>query len=271
MDCGNYAAILMIGVIWMYLWTSWESRVGYALDSMEAFEKRIMETNSEKNGGMRESVGSALKIVLLFEFFSWAVALFRSIFYYEILSWNLDDFLLDNSEFTAELLFDWGANKNDTFYYVNYGQKLNPTTVTLGCLGGFMEFASICLLTAIRDTILVLTYTLGSNIWRFISRIVDFANLPTDEVRDEDCQEMEEHWKTYLMAQDMVKDINWAFGFLVKALHVGNELFLAYFMKYCLDTASPTTTLLFMLFAIVKFLYGYIYAAVIHQYVINYF
>lgn len=271
MDFGNYVAILVIGLIWITLWTCWVKRVGYTLDSIETYEERIVETDAEKNGGMRQSIETATKTVLWFEIISWTAVLFKSIFYSDVFNWTLKGFVLESSEFTSELLFDWKVHLNGTMYwYDNYGQKLNATTIFLGCLGIFMEFTSILLLVTIRDTILMLTFTLGANIWRFINKIVDFANLPPDEVREEDCQEMEKHWETYLMAQYMVKDMNWAFGILVKALHVGNELFLVYFMNYCLDTRTPILSLLWMLLIILKFLYGYVYAALVHQYVILY-
>lgn len=130
-----------------------------------------------------------------------------------------------------------------------------------------MWFSYILLLISIRDTILVMTITLKSNVWRFISQILDFSNLPMEDVSKEDCQDMEEHWETYRMVRDIAKDTNWTFGTLMKILHVGNELFLVNFMKYCLKKHTPSAVILWMLFTIVKFLFAYASAAIIHQYV----
>lgn len=265
---GYYMAIMLIILVWIVLWTWQKDRIDCTLDSLEIYERHIVDTNAAKSGSRQQPVPKMIKMMLLFEIVSWIGAVSKSIFFDEMSGMSPKEIVLANSEIAAEMLFQWEVPKNETTYWKEqYGLELNLITGILSLFGILMEFAYRLTMITIRDTTLVIINTYGSNIWRLISRINDFASLPLQSVTDEDCQDMEEHWETYLKANDLLTDINWTFGLLIKFLHVGNELFLVYFINNCLDEDRSTVLLLWMLFTIVKFLIGYIQAAVFHQFV----
>lgn len=268
-DFGFYAVVIMINLVWILLWTRMRYRITCALHSLTTYEKQISETNALKNRAEPNTTKNTLKYMICFEIISLAGAFCKSVFYQGILDWSLGKTMLSNSEYVAEMLFQWGpaTEETDLYWHEHYGLKMNVFTVTLGSVGILMEFAYRLSMITIRDTFLILAITYGANTWSFISRIIYFANLPLSDVTVEDCKDMEQHWETYLKASSMIMDMNWAFGTMINILHVGNELFLVYFMNNCLDKDPSPILLIWMFFTIVKFLFGYVQAALFHKYV----
>lgn len=267
-DFGYDVAVLLVILVWIVLWTCLHDRVDCALDSLEVYEWHILETNAAKHGGMRPSIQKSIKMMVCFEIVSWTAALCKSVLYDGIWNDSLKNFIIDGSELTAETLFEWTVSNNETNYWrENYGTNINITTITLCFAGILMQFSYRLTMITIRDTTLIIIVTYGSNIWRFISRITHFASLRLQDVTDEDCKDMEDHWETYTKAVDMVLDMNWTFGLLIKFLHIANQLFLVYFMNNCLQEDTSGVVLIWMVFTIVKFLFSYVQAALLHRYV----
>lgn len=247
------------------MWTVNADRVENLLDSAEIYENHIQEAN-DGEGGTRRKVEQCFKWVIAFDVVSLVAAICKAVFYDRLWGWSLEYTILDQSQFVAEVIFGW-ETPNPHYWHINYGADLTPTTITLGSFGILIECCYRLLLITIKDTMLILIVTLGSCVQAFINRIIDFANLPLEEVCEEDCNGMNAHYETYLKVKDIVLDMNWAFGDLINLLHVGNELFLAYFMKSCLEEDPSEILLLWMLFTIVKVIYGYIKAAVVYRHV----
>lgn len=265
-DFGYWVTVLVIQTVWIILWTGHSERVDYLLNSIEIYERYILGATTEENKGKWKRTHNFVCWVFAFEILSLIAAICKSVLYENWSYWSMENTILDSSSFVAEALLSWQLEQT-TYWVAIYGRHLTTTTITLGLFGLVMEFAYRLLMIMIKDTVLMLTITLGACVRVFILRIVDFANLPLEDVRDEDCVSMDSHYETYLRVKDVVMDMNWAFGELVNMLHVGNELFFAYFMKSCLEAEPEVILLLWMLFTVAKVVYGYILAALFHRYV----
>lgn len=267
-DFGYWMTVLAIVIGWVLLWTKYSERVDCLLNSIEFYEDNLLGNSADETEGSTKQLQTFVYWVVGFEVVSLVAALCKSVFYETLWGWSLQITILDLSDFVAEALFNWDLQTSD-YWQTTYGQKLTATNITLGCFGLLIEFCYRLLMIVIKDTILILIITLSSCVQAFIARISDFANLPFEDVREEDCLGMETHYETYLRVKDIVLDMNWAFGGLIIMLHVGNELFLAYFMKSCLEDPPAGALLIWMLFTVVKVIYGYIQASLIYRYVIK--
>lgn len=269
-DFVYHIATAIIRLLSIYLWTFWPDLVDYVLDSIEDYEETIIETITKK-GKARPTVQTNVKWLYIFGITSWLAAFGKSIFSSGLSNWQLKSVNLENSGKMAEALLQWQIPENDTssFYQEKYGSSITVSSISLGVFGMLTDVAGLIQLIVIRDIFLILALTLRTNLQRIVEKIERFAYLPLIDVRQEDRDKMGEYWEMYRKGRFIVADINWAFGGMLKILHVCNELFFAYFMSNCLDTNSTNSLLLWMVFTIAKMLYAYVDAALVHRYVRN--
>lgn len=275
MDFGYYIAGLFITLLWIHIWKNMKERVTCVLNSIETYENHIVETRRE-NYEARPMTRKIVNWVIVFEMISLVVAICKTVHSEELQEskiWSMENVILEKAEITSMGLMHWEAKPpgNDTYniYFDTYGRIITPAGIAFGCVGLLAEFASTLLQISIRDTVLFLALTIYCSLKCLTNSLGGFANLPLVDVREEDCHQMERNWWTYCKAKDITLDVNWAFGALLKILHVCNELFFVYFMSYILEINTSIIMILGMLYTIGKFLFAYILAALIHQFVRN--